>query len=487
MIKNVRGRRFSVKVKALIALLSTAIAIQSVTPVYAAKSLSEVNKQKQAAENDKKKAQDEYDDVKGEMDELAKNKEEIEEEIQQIDDELVDLILSVEVLTQDMEGKTAEIQDAQDKYDDAKQKETEKQLAMKRRIKFMYEKGNLSYMDAILQSKNTAELANKSEYAEKLYEYDRQLLDEYQQTKDEVMAKKAALECELSEMEEMQEDYLAKEQELNDLITQKRAAVDDFDTQLEAAQDKADEYKARISKQNEAIREYELEASQIKDEQERKKAEEALKKKLKEEEEKRRAEEARIKAEEERKKAEAAATTEDGKETDVVIDDNVEPEVKPEEKPEAKPEEKLEEVTPSDKNVEPVPAEEPKEEPKPEVTSDPGDAGKGQEIASYACQFVGNPYVPGGTSLTEGCDCSGFTSSVFAHFGISLPRNSYSQSLAGRAVDVSSMQPGDVVYYGGHVAIYIGNGSIVHASTQATGIKISNVYYRSIITVRRFV
>lgn len=114
-------------------------------------------------------------------------------------------------------------------------------------------------------------------------------------------------------------------------------------------------------------------------------------------------------------------------------------------------------------------------------------SGKGSQIAQYACKFIGNPYVAGGTSLTNGADCSGFVMAVYKEFGISLPRSSYAQSTAGTAVSYSEAQPGDIIYYGGHVGIYIGNGQIVHASTERTGIKISNATYRSIITVRRIV
>lgn len=121
----------------------------------------------------------------------------------------------------------------------------------------------------------------------------------------------------------------------------------------------------------------------------------------------------------------------------------------------------------------------------PEPVSSGG--GKGQDIANYACKFVGNPYVAGGTSLTNGADCSGFVMSVYKNFGISLPRSSYSQSTVGRGVSYSEAKPGDIIYYGGHVGIYIGNGQIVHASTQRTGIKITSATYRNIITVRRVV
>lgn len=110
----------------------------------------------------------------------------------------------------------------------------------------------------------------------------------------------------------------------------------------------------------------------------------------------------------------------------------------------------------------------------------------GQSVASYACQFVGNPYVYGGTSLTNGADCSGFVMSVYANFGVSLPHSSSGDRSVGTAVDgLANAQPGDIICYSGHVAIYIGNGQIVHASTAKTGIKISDVNYRTPLGIRR--
>ena len=110
------------------------------------------------------------------------------------------------------------------------------------------------------------------------------------------------------------------------------------------------------------------------------------------------------------------------------------------------------------------------------------------DLISYATQFVGNPYVWGGTSLTNGADCSGFVQSVYNNFGVSLPRTSYEQQNAGREVSYSEAQPGDLICYGGHVAIYMGNGKIVHASNSRDGIKISdNAAYRTILSVRRLV
>lgn len=115
----------------------------------------------------------------------------------------------------------------------------------------------------------------------------------------------------------------------------------------------------------------------------------------------------------------------------------------------------------------------------------------GQQIASYAVQFVGNPYVYGGTSLTNGADCSGFVQSVFANFGIGLPRTAASQASGGTSVSLDSLQAGDLLFYSSsgsidHVALYIGGGQIVHAANSASGIIISNAYYSTPVAARRY-
>lgn len=118
------------------------------------------------------------------------------------------------------------------------------------------------------------------------------------------------------------------------------------------------------------------------------------------------------------------------------------------------------------------------------------DSGTASSVVNYALQFVGNPYVYGGNSLTNGTDCSGFTMLVFAHFGINLPRVARDQISAGRSVSVDSMQPGDLVLHGyngsvSHAALYIGNGQVVHALNSNTGIVVTSAYIMPIVSVRR--
>ena len=114
-------------------------------------------------------------------------------------------------------------------------------------------------------------------------------------------------------------------------------------------------------------------------------------------------------------------------------------------------------------------------------------AGTGQAIVDFACQFIGNPYVWGGTSLTNGADCSGFVQSVFAHFGVSLPRTTWDMEHVGTPVSYDQAIPGDIILYSGHVGIYMGNGQIVNAINSAKGIGILPATYSSIITVRRLI
>ncbi len=406
------------KNRILCAALAIVLSLLPVMQVNAT-TISDAKKQKQEAEN-------KLNSVNEDIENIESGKEEIEGEIEEIDGRLVDLLLTVDILSSDINDKDGQIREAQTQYDDAKAKEEVQHTAMKKRIKFMYEKGDRTYLELFLQSQSISDLVNKVDYVEKLYEYDRKLLLDYQQTKEEVLELKTNLENEKAEMEEMQADYISQSDSLQTMIDEKQNSIENFDTQLAAAKKQASTYQTEIKAQAAAIKQLEAEEAA------RKKAEEEAKKKA---------------------EAEAAAKK------------------KAEQEASAKSSEPSSSGSSGGSSG----------------GSSSGGSATGRDIASYASQFVGNPYLAGGTSLTGGADCSGFTWAVYQHFGINLPRSSYAQACVGTEVSYADAQPGDIIYYGGHVGIYIGNGMIVHASTAATGIKYSSALYRTIITVRRFV
>lgn len=390
---------------------------------------SELQKQQKAAQN-------KLDKANSNIGNLEDQKADAQEEVNELDSELVTLLGTIDILEGEIEGKEAEIAQAQKDFDAAKADEETQYAAMKQRIKYMYEKGDSQYLELFLESKSIADAINKVDYAQKLYQYDRNLLISYQEIKDKVAALEEALVNEKSEMEAMEGEYREQQSELESMIEEKQAVVENFDSKLSAARAEARQYQAQIKEAN-------LQIAKIAEEEKKKReaAEKAAKEKA---------------AKEAAKKASSSSAK-----------NNSGPEYADEE-------------AGDDSSKEP---EQPVQEEKPASSG----SATGQAIADYACQFIGNPYVAGGTSLTNGADCSGFTMSVYAHFGYSIPRTSYAQLNCGKAVSYSEAQPGDIMCYAGHVGIYIGNGMIVHASTPATGIKTTPATYRQILSIRRVV
>lgn len=402
------------------------------------------------AKNKKKDAEKKLNAINEDIEDIEDQKEDLEQEAEEYEQQLVDLLVTIQIINHDIENKEDEIETAKAEYEVALAKQEKQQWAMNKRIKYMYEKGDMNYMQILLESKKFSDAVNKSTYSEKLYAYDRYQLYLYEQTKEEVIEKQKALDEDMAELEEIKLDAVSQEEELQLLVDEYSENIENFEEQLSGAKEKASQYKEQIQKQSEQIKALE--------DEEQRKALEAAKKKAEEEAKRKAEEEARRKAEEEA----SAKVNEEGSNSEESSDNG-------------------------DNNDEGNSSGSESSDGGSSGSSSSGGSAKGQEIANFACQFVGNPYVPGGTSLTEGADCSGFTMAVYNNFGLSLPRSSYAQAGYGREVSYSEAQPGDIIYYGGHVGIYIGNGLIVHASTQATGIKISNALYRSIITVRRIV
>lgn len=430
-------------------LLSFLMMISVVDPVQATtisdleKEKQELEKQKEEAQNKQKEESDKLNSVSGRIDSIQGDADAVAEEIDEADAALVETLASVEIIEEELSDKEEEIKVTTAEYEKAKEKEEEQYEAMKLRIRFMYEKGDSTYLQLLLESQNFSEAVNKAEYITQLYDYDRRMLEEYEAAKEECENLKNQLEEEKAELEAQQHELREEQKNLETLLSEKQKIYDNYEVQIAQARQEAAIYKANIKKQTEEIRNLEA----------------ASKKKDSEIEAAKKAEEEARKAQEEalRRQAEEAAgqSGESGSSSGSSSSEG----------------------SSSGSSSSGYAS----------ASSYAGSGSKGQQIASYACQFIGNPYVPGGTSLTDGADCSGFVWRVYKDFGYSVPRTSYGCRSAGTEVSYADAQPGDIVCYAGHVGLYIGNGQIVHASTQKTGIKITNATYKEILTIRRIV
>lgn len=397
------------------------------------KEKQELEQKKKEADEKKKQEQEKYNDASGRVDTIQSDVDEVAGEIEEIDAALVETLASVELIEEDIDEKEEQIVVTTADYEAAKVTEEEQYEAMKLRVKFMYEKGDTTYLQLLLESNGFSDMINKVEYIEKLYEYDRTLLNEYMDARIAVEELKQQLEEEMAELEAQQHELEEEKASLEIILAEKQKAYDNYEVQLAKAKQEAAVYKANIKKQNDEIKK--LEAASAAKQSEIDAAKKA-------EEEARRAQELALQKQSESGSSSGSSSSGGN--------------------------------SSSGKSY-------------ASASSYSGSGSKGQQIANYACQFIGNPYVPGGTSLTEGADCSGFVWRVYKDFGYSVPRTSYSLRSYGTEVSYADAQPGDVVCYAGHVGIYIGNGQIVHASTQKTGIKITHATYKEILSVRRIV
>ena len=366
-------------------------------------------------QNEKAKNESELKNIQSKISGIESQKSALSSEVSSLNDDLTDTLLNIQVLESDLADKEVEIEQAQKDYEAAKATEEQQYDSMKKRIQYLYETGQESYVEMLLTSESVADLVNKVDYAEELQEYDRRLLDEYKAAKQAVIDLQAQLEEEKQELLEMEEQLKEEKANLESVIAQKRSQIADFDSQLSAAKAKVSEYQKKIKEQNAQIKQLQ-----------------------KEEEAKRKAAAAQNST-----SSSGSSTASSGSTSGY-----------------------------SSKSS--------------GKTATVSGGGGGSSIASTGLRYVGNPYVYGGNSLTNVTDCSGFVHLIHSACGISTPRDSNSLAGGGRAVSESEMLPGDVVCYYGHVGIYIGNGQIVHASTPSSGIKVSNMYYRSIRCVRRY-
>ena len=455
----------------LAAALAVTLGLGCYYPVQASK-VSDKTETKQNVQNKKEDAENKRDEAAENLDSINQEIEDIQgvqsglyEEMETYDQELITLLTDMDLLKQDISNKEDDIAQAAEDLEQAKEEEQTQYEAMKVRIQYMYENGNQDFWTALIGSKSITELLNRAEYASEVYNYDRKLLEEYQDAVAQVEELQEQYASELSEMEELQISFEEQQTELEGMIAKKRAQIADFDTQLANAKTLAAQYAQTVRKQNQIIAKQETKLAQIAEE------------------------ERQAKLEEERRKAEAQQNTETGS-TEAGSTESSNTETGSTESGGSSTSDGTGSSGSTSNGSGSSGSSSDSNSGGNGLTNsdlDPGYATNvsGTEVVNYASKYVGNPYVYGGNSLTEGTDCSGFVNLVYAHFGISVPRDSYSLRSAGKTVSYENAKAGDIICYAGHVAIYMGNGKIVHASTPSTGIKYGTATYRTILSVRR--
>ena len=380
--------------------------------------------------------------IADEVSDLENEKNKIESEVNSLEAQLTEMLTDIDK----MEEKAAKLGDDNDQGKDDLEKKKKKQAGqyadMKLRVQYMYENNESNVADIFLSSESFTDALNKTEYVQRIYEYDRSELEELDKTTKEIQSINAKLESDLAELEKQQEEALAKQDELDKLIESKQSEVSDLDQ--------------RIAKVQEEIA--------------RKAAEE----------------EARRLAELERQAAEEAQSGGDNGTSQNTGSGNNNPSgnntgntssgsVNQSSSGQARSgnnNNQTQKKSGNNNNNNQQPA--------------PSSSGKGSSIVSTAYNYIGVPYVYGGSS-PRGFDCSGLVQYVYRQNGISLPRTSGSQAGVGRGVSLSNAQPGDIVCYPGHVAIYIGGGKVIHAPYPGRRVEVANANMMRITTVRRVV
>lgn len=412
---------------------------------------------KDQLKQDKAAAQSQLAAQESKINNLEDQKQTLSAEIDQLDSDLVNIMVEIEILDGELSDKEAQIEQTKADLAVAEENKQKQYEAMKKRIQYLYEKGgDDAWAQMLFQASDFTSLLNQAEYVQQMYDSDRNSLEEFKETVQQVKDLGDQLDSEKAELEEMNQEYQNRQASMQTQLEEKKATSSDYDAQIAQAQNQAAQYTELIRQQNAEIQKIEEEEKKAAEEAARKAAEEAAKKAA---------------AEASKKSSSASGSnTGSGSSTSNKSNSNT-----------------------SSNNASSSSSATTSKNNGSSSSSSSGSSGSsvsynptGQSVVNYACQFVGNPYVWGGTSLTNGADCSGFIMSIYAKFGVSLPHSSGAMAGCGRGVSYSEAMPGDIICYAGHVAIYMGGGQIVHASNAKDGIKISgNAAYRPIVAVRR--
>ena len=439
-----------------------ALAAAQVMPVAAAR--------KDEVQAEKANTQSKLSATESKEAELEEKKNSLLGEIDSLDQNLVQVIAQIDILKGEISDKEGAITETKENLAEAEADRDEQYAAMKKRIQYLYENGGSdAWAQMLLEVNSITDLLSKAEYTEKMYQFDRGEPEKLRDTVQQVTDLGNQLEQEKAELEEMKQAQEDQQVNLEAALEEKKAVASDYETQIANVQAQADEYRSLIEEQN-------AELQRIQEEEARQAAEA---KKAKEKAAKEAEAAAQRQAQQNSANTESNTNTNNNGNTNNNNNNNDEEEIE----------------TPSNNggggnNYVPEPETPSYEEPEEEQGG--GSSATGDAVVAYASQFIGNPYVYGGNSLTNGIDCSGFTQQVFAHFGYSISRTSDSQAGDGRGISYSQSRAGDIIVYSGHVAILTGDGGIVHASNSAPypqgGIKYSsNALYRPYIAVRRIV
>jgi len=431
----------------LTAGVALSLIVAQATPVSAdtASDLSDAQAQKEATSA-------EYEALQSSISDLESQKQGVLGQVDSLEEQLIVSIASIQSLDTRIQEQGVKLQQTGEQLAQAQEDQEVQYDAMKARITYLYENGgDNGWASMLLSDENLSDVLDRAQSTQQLYDYDRDQLQLYMDSVQQVTDLQAQQLNEQSQLETMKSEQVANQQNLETLKAEAMAQYDDYEARIASAEASASEYLALIEQQNAQI-------SQLQEQQaaEQAAAEQAA------------AEQA---AAEQAAAEQAAAQTASAAASVPTYEDN------------SYSEPVYEETYDDGGSSYEEPAASSNSAPAPSDTS-----GTAQAVANYACSFIGViPYIWGGTSLTTGADCSGFVQACYRAFGYSISRTTYTQMYDGIGVSYSEAQPGDLILYDGHVGMYIGGGQMVNAASPSEGIRITNCSYAPIIAVRRII